>query len=266
MAITALPTPPSRQDPDNFSARGDAFMAALPTFATEANTLAADVESAAATAAADAVAAASSGVLAVAVQVTGDQTVGGVKTFSSPPVMPGNATSALQAVPKQQAESIAASVAASYFPVGTRLPFAQASAPTGWTQDTTDAATNRMLRVVNTAGGSIGGSHSPILNNVVPAHTHSITTGAMSANASHSHTVNDPTHSHSFTAVLDVAGTRYPGGGVGNSQAGTTSAASTGISLNASNIDHTHWGTTDNGSSSTNWAPRYIDLIICSKN
>lgn len=43
MAITPLPTPPSRSDPANFAARGDAFMTALPTFATEANALQADV-------------------------------------------------------------------------------------------------------------------------------------------------------------------------------------------------------------------------------
>lgn len=43
MAITALPTPPSRQDPTNFATRADAFMAALPTFATEATALQADV-------------------------------------------------------------------------------------------------------------------------------------------------------------------------------------------------------------------------------
>jgi len=43
MAITALPTPPSRQDPANFSDRADAFLGALPTFTTEANALAADV-------------------------------------------------------------------------------------------------------------------------------------------------------------------------------------------------------------------------------
>ena len=43
MAITALPTPPSRQDPANFSDRADAFLGALPTFATEANALATDV-------------------------------------------------------------------------------------------------------------------------------------------------------------------------------------------------------------------------------
>lgn len=43
MSITALPTPPTRDDPFNFSARGDALMAALPTFVTEANALQTDV-------------------------------------------------------------------------------------------------------------------------------------------------------------------------------------------------------------------------------
>lgn len=39
MAITALPTPPSRQDPTNFNDRADAFLGALPTFQAEANAL-----------------------------------------------------------------------------------------------------------------------------------------------------------------------------------------------------------------------------------
>jgi len=45
MAITALPTPPSRQDPANFNDRADAFLGALPQFQTEANTLQTDVNS-----------------------------------------------------------------------------------------------------------------------------------------------------------------------------------------------------------------------------
>lgn len=45
MAITLLPTPPSRQDPANFNVRADEFLGALPTFGTEANSLAADVNS-----------------------------------------------------------------------------------------------------------------------------------------------------------------------------------------------------------------------------
>lgn len=39
MAITALPTPPTRSDPATFAARGDAFMTALPLFVSEANAL-----------------------------------------------------------------------------------------------------------------------------------------------------------------------------------------------------------------------------------
>ena len=45
MAITLLPTPPSRQDPANFNVRADEFLGALPTFGTEANSLATDVNS-----------------------------------------------------------------------------------------------------------------------------------------------------------------------------------------------------------------------------
>ena len=45
MAITLLPTPPSRQDPANFNVRADEFLGALPTFGTEANSLASDVNS-----------------------------------------------------------------------------------------------------------------------------------------------------------------------------------------------------------------------------
>lgn len=43
MTITALPTPPSRASQSTFSDRADAFLAALPTFATEANALAAQM-------------------------------------------------------------------------------------------------------------------------------------------------------------------------------------------------------------------------------
>lgn len=43
MTITALPTPPSRQDPDNFAERADLLLAALVDFVDEANALGADV-------------------------------------------------------------------------------------------------------------------------------------------------------------------------------------------------------------------------------
>lgn len=186
------------------------------------------------------------------------------------------------------------------FPSGTRLMFAQAAAPTGWTQVTDDSATNRMLRVVNTAGAGVGGSHSPILNNVVPSHTHgysgntggqssdhahytSGTTAGMNGANPHSHGVNDPGHSHTVSPAIVGGGNNVANsGGISVGTAGT-SVSGTGISIQASDINHSHnWGnwsggvnsnhthafsgTTDNGSSQTNWTPRYIDMILCSKN
>lgn len=58
MPITALPTPPTRADSANFATRADAFVAALPAFATEANALQAAVNAAEATTVANADAAA----------------------------------------------------------------------------------------------------------------------------------------------------------------------------------------------------------------
>jgi len=43
MAITALPVPPSSTDNSNYATRGDLFLAALPSFVTEVNSLEADV-------------------------------------------------------------------------------------------------------------------------------------------------------------------------------------------------------------------------------
>lgn len=50
MAITALPTPPSRQSPATFADRTDAFLGALPGFQTEANALAIEMNGTAAAA------------------------------------------------------------------------------------------------------------------------------------------------------------------------------------------------------------------------
>lgn len=177
------------------------------------------------------------------------------------------------------------------FPSGTRMPFAQATAPVGWTQDTSDFADNRMLRVVASAGGGVAGSHSPILNNVVPSHTHGITTGGESAGHTHSgntggvsgdhtHGVNDPGHSHSYNraAAPNLAGSggsfwtytsletlNTGGAGTGIWLGGISASHYHGFTTGGMSNAHTHSGTTDNGSSQTSWSPRYIDMIIAAK-
>lgn len=175
------------------------------------------------------------------------------------------------------------------FPAGTRLPFAQAAAPTGWTQINDDTTNNRMLRVVNGDGGSIGGTHSPVINNVVPAHTHTFITGPISADHTHAvydpghaHSVSDPGHAHELRVSNINTGGGANGEGNGNANRGIAGGSVTGIQRAATNVaiyaattgiklggvtsNHIHSGSTDNGSSQTNWQPRYIDLIVCVKN
>ena len=68
--ITNLPTPPSRQEPATFSARGDAFLGALPTFGTEVNAAGDYIDGKAIEVDADATAAAASAVTAQAAAAT----------------------------------------------------------------------------------------------------------------------------------------------------------------------------------------------------
>ena len=145
-----------------------------------------------------------------------------------------------------------------YFASGTRMPFAQAAAPTGWTQDTSDNATNRMLRVVNTAGNGVGGSSSPILNNVVSSHTHTFTGNAMGA---HSHS--DAGHQHTQLWKASTGGTTA--GGDPNSVGNTSVATGVGYANIQGASAGTPSGSISANGSASDWTPRYIDMIICQK-
>ncbi|TDK65966.1 phage tail protein [Sapientia aquatica] len=178
------------------------------------------------------------------------------------------------------------------FPPGTRIPFAQNWAPTGWFTVQDDSTNNRMLKVVHGGGGDTGGYHDPVVNNVVPAHTHWFRTGHVSndhthgiGDPGHSHGVYDPGHDHQFG--LPTSSDYYTGYGanyvytvgpprqfvngmtgrkIGSTQTGIGIIGNTtGIWTGGISSNHTHDGATDNGSSQTNWEPRYINLIICQK-
>ena len=149
-------------------------------------------------------------------------------------------------------------------PAGTRIPFAQITAPTGWTQDTSDLATNRMLRVINTTTGipgssAVGGAQSPIINNTVPSHTHTFTGTALAA---HTHT--DSGHIHSMGRVCGGSGGLNFNGAAG--MADIAPNTSTGFANISSNSAGTPAGTNATNADSADWQPRYIDMIICTKN
>ena len=150
----------------------------------------------------------------------------------------------------------------SNFVSGTRMPFAQAAAPTGWTQDTTSNADNRMLRVVNSTGNGVGGTDSPIVNSTtMVAHTHTFT--------GNSHTHTDSGHSHSPTrgnfAQQGSPTTWAQGNGASGApvQFGNTDATTASSTANISTVTATGSNSTTTGVS---WSPRYIDMIICAKN
>jgi len=134
------------------------------------------------------------------------------------------------------------------FTAGTVMLFGQATAPTGWTKLTTH--NDKMIRVVSGGtGGTAGGTDSPILMNKVPSHTHDFTSD-----------VESRSHTHQYTSP-DTGVASYAAGGtiaIPGRTLGTPSA-------NA-NQTHTHAGTTDANGSASNWAPKYYDIILCSKN
>nr|WP_315237724.1 hypothetical protein [uncultured Albidiferax sp.] len=273
MTISALPTPaPSPTDtPVEFNAHAFALLGALPTFITETNSTAAAVNAANATAVAAAgvattkATAADGSATAAAASAGTATTQAGIATTKA-----GEAsTSAAAALASQN--SAAASAAAALgqiFAAGTRMGFFQATAPTGWTRDTSDTSNNRMMRVVSSGGGGTGGIHNPIVNNLVPAHTHGVTTGNESAD--HTHPINDPTHSHHVTTYRTTGSGQQPYFGKSTDsdfpQDNYTDAAYTGVYTSGRSTPHTHSGTTDAGSSQTNFEPRYVDVIICQKN
>ncbi len=181
---------------------------------------------------------------------------------------------------------------AAIVPAGTRMIFAQAAAPTGWVQVTDDSANNRMIRIVNWGGGGTAGVHDPTVMNVVPPHTHSFNTGYVSADHSHwvqtggrssghLHGLPDPGHAHGTqNYTIPAVGGAFPtaGGGVGSNYSTGTNGSGTGQWVDWDDRDHSHsgqsggisanhyhGGSTDNGSSQSNWNPRFIEMIVCYK-
>jgi hypothetical protein len=156
-------------------------------------------------------------------------------------------------------------------PRGTGVIFCQAAAPVGWTKSV--AAHDYMLRLVTGVGGLVGGIHSPILMDVVPAHTHTAWSGNQSADHDHDLYTGGQSNSHTHTYLRSSFAGSWgagPFGALANSEYG---ASSDGVSYDHSHTgrtygvraNHTHDVGMDGGSSSTNWQPKYAGVILCYK-
>ncbi len=150
---------------------------------------------------------------------------------------------------------------------GDKTVFFQASAPTGWTKDTTGALDGKILRVVSGAGAATGGT-TPISSGITLAHTHSIPN-----QSNHTHSIQHA-HQVSTTAVSD-ANTGTPLTTVTVSGGLITTRGGIGALLSLQDFtaqdsqtsggagSHDHGGTT--GSALSDITLAYIDVIICSK-
>ena len=174
------------------------------------------------------------------------------------------------------------------FPSGTKMVFYQASAPTGWTKDTTQ--NDKALRVVSGTGGGTGGTHamssppSTSHTHTGPSHTHSTPahshTHTLSAGAHTLSTSEMPSHDHDIKQGYTSSGTAIEGG---NSAKQIATTNTTAIQNTGGGGSHSHSlsgsitsggsGTSGSGgtgatssSGPTAFAPQYIDVIVCSKN
>lgn len=139
------------------------------------------------------------------------------------------------------------------FPSGTVMVFHQAAAPTGWTQ-ITSGIDNKMLRVVTSLGGGIGGNdlvtnwgnhkhvggNHTLLESQIPAHSHAVLPGGQTFEVNNS------------------------SGGFGNNLAGfaggTNALSGEDTQATGGNEAHNHGDTV-----SSDFDPAFIDIIVATK-
>lgn len=161
----------------------------------------------------------------------------------------------------------------STYPLGSKSIFLQASAPTGWTQDTTSGINDTLMRNVNTTGGGVsstGNLVSQVMSSSSPfSGTVSMTVSGLAAQSTTLTTTQLPSHAHGG-----------PGGGAifESNAVGATPSTPT-VYNNPHNTSHTSTATGGGGShthpvsytsasgpfsGTVNFAVNYYDCILCS--
>jgi len=187
---------------------------------------------------------------------TGNLTVGGTftannaATFAVGPTAP-TATTGTNTTQLATTAFVNASIAASPSTVsGAILMWPTASAPSGYLLCDGTAVSRTtyatLFALFGTTFGSGDGSTTFNLPNYTNRMPYGTTIGATGGSAdaivvSHTHTLTDPTHTHSYAARPSAGGNQAFGGGNFSQDAtGTTAAASTGISINTAGSSGTN--------------------------
>lgn len=164
------------------------------------------------------------------------------------------------------------------FSTGNRIVCQMSTAPLGWVKDTTAALNDSALRIVTGNVGAGGLYNFSAGCTVVAPHTHafSATSGTESADHSHSGTTGSQNANHlhgngMYVSAGQVAGSVNGGGNtpyIAPSNTGLENAVhghafTTGGRSAAHN--HAISGTTIDSNNSGTWIPKYVDVIVCTK-
>jgi hypothetical protein len=158
----------------------------------------------------------------------------------------------------QWVQTTASGAAASSFASGTRLVFAQAAAPAGWTQVTTAAFNDATIRLVTSSGGATGGS---IAFSTLFSTSSTYSGGITITSGQVGDTVLSEAQLASHVHAVAVGG----GGGAGAS--GTRDGGFFNTQPTGGNQAHTHSlvGAQANGTFTSNFGVKYVDMIVCQK-
>lgn len=148
------------------------------------------------------------------------------------------------------------------FAAGTKSLFAQAAAPTGWTQCVTH--NNKSLRLVNTAAGGSGGTvaFTTAFASQTPAGSVSISGGSVAATTLT--TCQIPSHNHQTSGA--IGGSCSPANFFLYTNSGSPNL---NTAARGGGGSHTHTFTQPTGSftgTAINLAVQYVDIMIATKN
>ena len=151
------------------------------------------------------------------------------------------------------------------FPQSTVWNFFQASAPTGWTQNTTTTVNNKALRVVNGTGGGTGGTTN--FTTVFPNSLRPISqTGVPMTGTVGNTTLTTaqlPSHTHGANGTDNISS---PGTQIATGSGWNTTSPNTGSTGGGQAHNHPFGSGTADFSTNVDLRLQYIDVIVCSFN
>lgn len=168
-------------------------------------------------------------------------------------------------------QSAISAIIGSAFPSGTKLPFFQASAPTGWTIDNTH--NDKAMRIVSTGNFGSGSGGATVFSTAWTNGTTSTVapSGSTDAQSPTGTATGVGDHSHTYsgtTSTAQVGAEDQTFSGATNSHRHTFSGTTSNGGAHSHSVTttaHSHAVTTTGHNHTLSFTPAFINLIVASK-